>query len=397
MIKTKNIFVIAAAALLAAACSSDEEFAVTHPDGWDEINFTIGGGAVTRADITYIPYDFNRDPHTMGVFGYHDLSAATIDDEANKIFYNTEVTATLDDDDVVTWSYPNKKYWFDYALYNSFDFFGLMPYNENATLTTGSEEGEFTLTMPVSFPNGAVFSPVETALVCAEPQHMSETGGTIPFRMDQTLTGYALRFQLGDQMDELRDFIIKDVRIYGESLAYSGTVSRTYTYSSNKWISGDITWTDVLTKNLDVNNVDDAEAIISVPYVHNPQDSVNHESYYIDNYGEDEANDIQGIGALRVTKKLVQWGIPIYVIPNTTFNPIIEVTYDVVVQNEAGEDIVTRKDVKSTIKFGSEVFGEQSLGKMGFSQPVRIKIIPDYLYVLADADQTFGYLLVSED
>jgi len=396
MKKIKNIFLVAATAVL-AACSS-EDLPVTHADGWDEIRFSVGTEA-TRADITYIPYDYERDPHTIGTFGYHDLGTT---DEA-QIFTNTEVTAALDEEtSTVSWSYPNKKYWFDYAIYDSFDFFATMPYNDDATLVKDeSQENTYTLSMPVTF-DGAVFSPVETALLCAEPQHLDEAEGVIPFRMDQTLTGYALRFQLGDQMDELRDFIIKDVKVYGNSLAYSGTVSRSYTYAPtdenavNGWVSGDITWSGVATKDLDPTVAKDVENIISIPYINNPQDSTSHADYYIDAWGADEEHEIAGVGALRVTSKLVQWGNPIYIIPNTAFNPTFEVIYDVVVQNEDGDDIITRKDVHSTIVFNTDNFGEQSLGEMGKVQPIRIKIVPDHLYVLADADQTFGYIVVSE-
>ncbi len=397
MKKIKNIFLVVAAATL-VACSS-EDLPVTHADGWDEITFSVGAEA-TRADINYVPYDYNRDPHTMGVFGYCNLGEAS----PITIFDNTVVTAAYDPEaevNQVTWSYENKKYWFDYAMYQSFDFFGCMPYNENATLTkVEGQTNQYKLTMPVVFPNGGVFSPVETALLCAEPKHVPQ-GTTIPFRMDQTLSAYALRFQLGDKMDELRDFIIKDVKVYGNGLAYSGTVSRTYTYNTGEWTASDITWVgDVLTKSVT------KEESMSIPYVNNPLDSASLASFYIDNYGA--VNEIDGVGALRVTKKLVQWGKPMYIIPNLynnvylsdDYHLIFEVVYDVVVQNEAGGDVVTRKDVHSTIEFNTENFGSGSdlisYGGAGEVESIVIKIVPDHLYVLADADQTIGYIVVGE-
>ena len=388
MIKLRHIFSLLATATLMVACSSDSDLPVTHPDGYGELGFSIGSGVLTRADIKYVPYDFDRDPHTMGVWGWHDLSTANFSNEACKMFDNQEVTAsmeTLNDKDTVMWSYNPKKYWFNYAEYNKFDFIGYMPHSENTTLTTTENDNEYKLTMPVSFPDGAVFSPVETALMCAAPVHLTVADGRVSFLMDQTLTAYTLVFELGEKMDSLRDFIIKDVKLYGESLAYSGTVSRTYTWSNtgNSWTVGNITWSDVLSKDVAY------EDRISVPYRNNGGDTLS--KYYIDPVKAGE-NTPAKPGMLRVTKTPVQWGTPIYVIPNSTFAPVFEVTYDAVVTNENKDDVVTRKDIKSTIAFTEDIFGTFTQGKMGSTHPIRIKIVPDHLYVLADADQYFGYL-----
>ena len=162
MIKKLNIFMTAAAALMLAACSSDD-MPLTHPDGYGEINFTVGNEAVTRADgdITYVAYDYSRDPHSMGVYGWHDLSSSTFGVAGNNMFYNTEVKATLDEG-IVTWSYENKKYWIDYVNCGTFDFFGYMPYNKDATLTS-TKTNEYKFSMPVEFEEGfSVFSPIET-------------------------------------------------------------------------------------------------------------------------------------------------------------------------------------------------------------------------------------------
>lgn len=377
MIKTKNILAIAAVVLCATACTNDD-LPLTHADGYGEVAFSVGNA--TRADITYIPYDYARDPHTMGTFGWHDLSSSTIDNAANKMFDNTEVTATMDEN-IVTWSYENKKYWFDYADYTSFDFFGYMPYNESTTLTS-PEDNVYTLTMPVEFSDDYdVFSPEETALVCAEPQHKVLGDGTIPFRMDQTLTAYTLKFQLGEAMDNVRDFIVKDVKIYGESLAHSGTVTRSYTWDSSEkaWVSGNITWVSESITRMDVTR----DNACSIPYRNNAGEDETLAQYYDDENSQ-----------LRVTNTAVQWGTPIYMIPADVVNPIFEVVYDAVVTDENGNDIVTRKDIHSTIQLNSEIFGTLTLGTMGKYQPITVKIVPDHLYVLADADQTFGWVVM---
>lgn len=372
----------AAMALMLAACSN-EDLPLTHPDGYGEINFTVGSDGVTRADgdITYVAYDYSRDPHSMGVYGWHDLSSSTFNVAENNMFSNTEVTATLDEG-IVTWSYANKKYWIDYVNCANFDFFGYMPYNEDATLTSASTN-EYTLSMPVVFEEGfSVFSPVETSLICNVPDHKILGDGTIPFKMDQTLMAYTLEFQLGDKMDNVRDFIIKDVKIYGEGMAHSGTVSRTYTWDViGGWIPSPIQWS-----NTQIVDVEKAEAK-SIPYKNNAGDDEDLADFYTDGATE-------GVGTLRVTNVPVQWGTPIYMIPIPAAKPMFEVIYDVVVVDEEGNDVVTRENIHSFIEVNEENFGEISQTTMGKTRPVSVKIVPDHLYVLADADQKFSWIVL---
>ncbi|MBQ3804299.1 MAG: hypothetical protein II844_00645 [Prevotella sp.] len=396
MNKKLHLIIIAAVAALMTACNSDSDLPLTHPDGYGEIQFSIGSGsipAVTRAGegtpgLTYVPYDSIRDPRTMGVFGWYELDGTTFSKAANRMFNNVSNTAHYDvGADVTVWEYEGKKYWIDYLEKSPFDFFGYMPYNENVTIATTDNDDEYKLTMPVEFPDGATFSPVETALLCAKPIHKVQPEGTIPFYMDQTLTGYTLVFQLGEKMDSIRDFMIKDVKVYGESLAYKGDVSRTYTWEGLDWEAGNITWANVDTKDVDV-----ADAV-SVPYLNNGGDSI--PEYYIDPTIETDLAPAMP-GMLRVTNHPVQWGTPIYVIPTDEFAPVFEVTYDVVVQNEENADVVTRKNIKSTISFSSTYFQAFTKGRMGDTHKIRVKIVPDHLYVLADADQTFGYIPLND-
>ena len=402
MIKTKHILMVSVAALM-TACSSDE-LALTLPDGYDEINFTVGNGTanLTRTE-GYLPYDYDRDPHSMSVFGWYNLSAENMVKPANTMFNNVEVTAGRDDESgLVSWTYVNKKYWFDYAAYSSFDFFGCMPYDASASLVSGAAVGNaqsYELSMDVKFAEGAAFSPVETALMCALPEHKRSAEGVIPFKMDQTLTGYTLVFQLGEQMDALRDFIVKEVKVYGNSLAHSGHVSRTYTYDGDEgvWSAGNITWTVTQDDYTDIPSTTD----VVIPYKNNSNDVADLVPYYTDPVAQGD-NTPARPGTMRVTNVPVQWGNAIYVIPVAGFNPTFQVKYDVVVQDEEGHDIITRHDVVSTIQFNPDFFkrltknAEESPVKMGYTRPINIKIVPDHLYVLADADQTFGYMPVSD-
>ena len=73
MKKIGNILKGVAVVMLTAACSGDD-MPLTHPDGYGEVKFAIGND-VTRA-VNYIPYDYNRDPHTMGVIGWYNMRDA---------------------------------------------------------------------------------------------------------------------------------------------------------------------------------------------------------------------------------------------------------------------------------------------------------------------------------
>jgi hypothetical protein len=107
-------------------------------------------------------------------------------------------------------------------------------------------------------------------------------------------------------------------------------------------------------------------------------------------------------GVLRVNKDAVPWGKPIYLLPATGFNPVFEVTYDAVVvneegKNEEGKDVVTRKNVVSTISFDDNNFEKLKTApatEMGKARTIYVKIVPDHLYVLADADQIYGTITV---
>ena len=102
-------------------------------------------------------------------------------------------------------------------------------------------------------------------------------------------------------------------------------------------------------------------------------------------------------GVLRVNKVAVPWGKPIYLFPARDFNPVFEVTYDAVVVNEEGKEVVTRKNVVSTISFDDNNFEKLKTAEataMGKARTIHVKIVPDHLYVLADADQIYGTITV---
>lgn len=378
--------------MLTVACSGDD-MPLTHPDGYGEVKFAIGND-VTRA-VNYIPYDYNRDPHTMGVIGWYDKSSA-VDLTKNKMFENLEVTAEVDDDtDELSWAYSPVRYWVEFAKFSTFDNFAYMPYNGDAEVTRLGNV--YTLTVPVDFGTGKPFS-IDEVLMCNLPDYKNDADGVISFNMDQALTGYQLVFQLGEQMSQLRYFVVKSVKVFGTSFLNKGTLSREYTWDNiaSKWSSGNIGWSiDEVNDKFDVDSAD----AVAIPYRDNSADAPTGKDWteYYKTVTETVDQEEVSYGVLRVNKDAVPWGKPIYLLPATGFNPVFEVTYDAVVVNEDGDEVVTRKNVVSTIKFSEDYFEKLKTADptaMGKTRTIHVKIVPDHLYVLADADQTFGYIPV---
>lgn len=348
------------------ACSSDIDY--TEPDNiTDEITFSVGNIGMPSKIASRAGHDhtaWNADVHanTLGVFG--------LCNDGTEIFKNQQLTYNGS-----KWEYSPTKYWKDYANKNS-DFFGYMVEADelpsDASLT--SSGSSYTLSFPASIETPILTSADNTPLICHAPQHRTTEKFAIPFEMDQTLTGYCLQFQLGEKMDNIRDFVIKSVKIYGNNLPVSGTVSRTYTFTNDAWTAGTVVWTSVTT-----SNVTEADAV-SIPISsETKQVTVNTHTDWVKWGDKDKVTD----GAF-------------YAIPSESFTPTIEVTYDVVANDDNNGDntTITRKDVKSTIILNTTNFSNLVAATTGEIHPIRIKIVPDYLYVLSDDDHATGVLVV---
>lgn len=358
---TKKILTIASIMAIVTSCSNDD-LAVTQPDEfYSPISFGVestNGEAkiITRADDahSHIAYNKDRDPLTMGVYGFSNVTGK------EPIFNNVEATYN---EATTKWGYANTKYWGEYAEGTDFDFFAYMPYKEEEATLTGSGSVR-TLSFPVT--TDPISFNSKSGLICHAPVNERELGKPIKFQMDQILTGLQFEFQLGTRMDMIREFKITKVELYG-SFPTSGTVSRTYTKTGSTWSAGDVTWSN-LVNTAKVEN--DALTIKNAP------------SELIINQS--------------ATKT---WGDPFYVIPDASFAPTIKVTYDVIVEGTITEEnpdgVVSRKGVKSIIVFNSDNFSNYtSAGVTGKINPVKINIVPSYLYVLADSDQLQGYLVL---
>lgn len=395
----KTTYTPLALALLAAsltACDSGDA-PVQQPDDYGFITFSAqtqrlqGESVVEKKLMTranpYEAYDPQRHPLTMGVFGYYDIAsytalgtdassdaATTAPKLPNPVFSNaTEAYSTASG----TWSDELRKRWDDYKGATSFDFFAYMPQMAGATVRRIAAN-TYTLSVPFTMPEDKpmLFDTKQAPIICALPEHKEGTNASgnqftfervVSLQFDQTLTGYTLHFRIDTKMGAIRSFRIKGVTLSGEN-AYSGTVSRTYTWADGSWTANAIQWNDLQRKST-------ADAPAPLP---------------------NKATDTQTSDDEVVvsTSDFTQWGTAFYVIPDAQFLPTITVTYDVEFKAEDGSTVITRKGVKSTIVLNKKNFASLATGKTAMISPIRILIQPRYLYVLADEDAYTGHLLI---
>ncbi|MGN1375868.1 MAG: fimbrillin family protein [Prevotella sp.] len=381
---TRRLSFAVTAVMLLAACQSDDNMPVQTPDDYGVISFAVAAEKSKVRTLNYEAYSKQKHPDNMGVFGFFNLLEA--DDEA-KLSSNTILSNIRIVYDAVagTWKYANdneKEYWAEYVDYNSFDFLGYMPYQATAPVLTPNAEtpAVFTLSFPVERSENCalplIFDSRQAPLICNVPVHETAAMGTpVVLNFDQTLTGFNVQFEIDPSMDKIRHFRIKNVIIYGDKLPVSGKVSRTYTWNDalGTWSAGDITWSEVA-----VDKVEQASPIV-IAY------ATNEETAEYDNTGET---------MVVKSDKYRKWGENFYAIPVAAFNPTIEVTYDVELEDQSGNNVTTRQGVTSSIILSKTNFGSIQEGLPGHINAIRILIKPRYLYVLADEDKAEGLLLV---
>ena len=381
------------------------------------LTFSMGAGElISKASTNYRAWNAN-DPQSFGAYGiYNQVTSIPTD------FFNNQLVEREENPEVFSWSrwkYSPLKYWADYDSYDTFDFFAYMPYQASDTSApeapqngaklklekvtgvgagTGIDTLKATLSFVVSLkavaesPNDTIVAVLDSIvngahnpLICRTPVHKTKVGEVINYQMDQTLAGFSLKFILGDKMSNIRDFVIKEVKITGaqNTIPVGGVVSRTYKYplkSESAWTADDITWSNI------VKNTDRAKAT-EIPFVDYTAE-IGKEGIY------DKDNKTLRIG-FSDAGMVRQWGANFYAIPSAEFQPTITVKYDVTVQDEDKNYITTRRDITSKIVFSELNFPSYIAGgSIGQINPITIKIVPDYLYVLADADQRIGYLVL---
>lgn len=370
------------------ACESSD-LPIQHADSYDYITFAVKTQKTqTRAQV-YEGYDASRHPHTLGVFGYYNLpdhNFASAEGTNQAIFNNETVEY---DTQSGNWKTNPERKWDDYKS-NNFDFFGYMPQNAQASLTKSStQESTYVLSIPYTIPqlydkaSPILFDLKQAPIICALPEHKEGTtaAGTektfervVEMKFDQTMTGYYLNFQLDTRMNKLRHFRIKGVKIYG-TLPTGGTLSRSYTYNGNSWTAEAIKWTNLQTKEFDANN---GIALAMNQDAKKPASPKDDETLNIDD------------------KDFHRWGATFYAPSTTLFVPTIAVTYDVTMADEKGTEVITRKDVTSTIILNQQYFSTLKPESTATIYPINILIQPRFLYVLADQDAWSGFLLVDK-
>ena len=363
---------------------------IQHPDNYDFITFSAKTEKPQTRTNPYEAYDNTKHPATMGVYAYYGAPNTTI--------YNNEIVSY--NTTTKGWTAQQRKRWDDFIGAKYFDFYAYMPKVEGAKLeqTTSTSGYTYTLSFPFAMTTTdgtttapAIFDPKKAPIICATPVHKEGTDASgkeftfervVDFKFDQTLTAYNLNFKLDPRMGDLRQFRIKKVTLAG-TIACSGTVTRSYTWNTTnkKWTAGAITWKDI--NRQEFTN----DAPFEIPYVASSQVGAE--------------NDNKTILIDQSSKEFTQWGTNFYTIPDAQFMPTIAVTYDVVFKDENKNEVITRKDITSTIMLNKENFsnitsgsGSIGAGKTAMINPINILIQPLYLYVLADQDAYTGHLLI---
>lgn len=392
-------YILSQFAILASlsACDSSN-MPVQHSDHYDEITFTVetqkvenqkakSQNAETRAN-EYEKYDPTLHPGQMGVWGYHYVTKQ-LGDAGTSIFNNLLVSY---DSSQNAWGYSDPKKWEDFTDARHFDFFAYMPYQEGTgssiaiSTDADSNTDTYTLSVPYAPSTSSSNSPFlidakNAPIICALPEHRTVKSDqdeklsfehTVKFKFDQTLIGYKLLFKLDPTMGAIRQFHIKSVNITGE-IPISGTITRAFTYSTNtkKWTAGKIIWKDIATRTYT------KDAPVSIPY-QNTSSSEN-----------------QSSPSLEISSTEYQsWGDIFYTIPLATFQPSINVTYDVKMTTQDGKTLITRENVTSSILLNKDNFSNINTGSTATINSIRILIQPRYLYVMSDQDAYTGYLLI---
>lgn len=377
----KSNSIISSIALLAglSACSSND-MPVQHSDQYDNITFTVETQKVATRANEYEKYNPDLHPQQMGVFGYQ-ANSQTADHTLLGDFNNQQVTY---DKSQGTWGYGTPKKWEEYKNARFFDFLAYMPYHDNTahtekqasiTIQNDAKTETYTLSIPyvptTSSASPFLFDSKSAPIICALPEHreVKDKDGnkksfdhTIRFKFDQTLTGYKLLFKLDPKMGAIRQFHIKNVQITGEKIPTSCTITRNFTYDKNTqvWSAGEIKWTDITLQTFTNDNP------VIIPFKETVVTSTDY----------------------------AQWGGTFYTIPYAAFEPTIQVTYDVEMKAQDGNNIVTRNNITSSIILNKSNFGSFNSSATATIYPIRILIQPRYLYVLSDQDAYTGHLLI---
>lgn len=339
-------FFILPALLLMASCSG--EIPEVLPDGSSEINVSVGRGIATRAADGYRDWSADTDPATLGVIAFTDGNPSS--HIYNNVSFSAPAATSTGAWDIAGGSQKAK--WKDYTSATALDFIGYMPYQASATIS----KSESTYTLTLQNVPGISTKPY---LVSTTPVHYASALGNmtpVPLQMDQLMTAFEFQFALDENMSDLRTFVITKVKM--SEVPASATVAQTYSFNGT-WTKGSETISAIATGKTEAI----AEGVAEIGYRPSPTD-------------------------------FVPFPTMLYMLPFdlSGVTPKIEVTYDVY-----DEDGYKTRNATSTILLNSENFGSIGIVESAHKNIINIKIVPNQLHILSDADQRIGgYLVVVE-
>lgn len=347
MIKEINISLFATAALLLTSCTS--EMTEVYPNDSGEIRIALGNGIASRAADGYRDYNPDTDPNTMGVIAFTNGTPTPY------IYNNVSFSAPTSGAGAWDITTGTKAKWSTYYGVTALDFFAYMPYLSGATVS--KTENTYTLTL-----NNVPGISDKPYLVATTPVHYTTAYGNVTpvqMQMDHLMTAFEFQFQLGEAMSNLRTFKITNVKM--SNVLTSANVSQTYTFNAGSWTKGLETVHPASDHHASAE-ITSAEGI-KIGYNNSPT----------------EAKVFPGM---------------LYMLPYdlSAVAPKIEVTYDVYDQ-----DGYKTRSTTSEIELNTTNFSTLGTVESAHKNTIKIKIVPNKLHILSDADQsTSGYLVVGE-
>lgn len=339
------------------SCSSG--LAEVYPDQGDEIKMSVHKGISSRAEGDYRNWDSALDPSTMGVIAFTNQGGtpANPDVFANACFNAPSQGGTI-------WTTAEQQLWSSYSD-KSLDFFAYMPHKDRGVSL--SQSGT-TYTLTLQDVPGISSEPYLVAHIPVHYGTDSPKTGAVSLQFDQLMTAFEFQFMLGDDMSALRTFKITKVEMSG--VPATATVKQDYSFASTTWSKGTTDISGISSTSSSAYVQANEESAIKVGY---PDNSQQFKSFPKNLY--------------MLPFKLVDDG------GNAILTPTIYVTYDVYDQ----DGYKTRSAIRSSILLSKTNFTAIANPSAAAKRLIQIKIVPNSLKVLSDADQsTSGYLVVGE-
>lgn len=285
------------------------------------------------------------------------------------------------------WSYTapadNSHKWSKYVGITSLDFIGVLA-NSNEGITIGNDRITIASLPTIALEEKNIF-------VCHTPTHVAQPAAIYNVKpvgmvFDRIYSRFSISFQLSEKMSSIRHIHITDVQISGVNTVTNYT--QTYTKNDAEWTKETPTYTpsaDAST-TLSLKGTSDGYflplgyGLSQTGYVKFGAASTGF-TYSEKEPKAENANTCPAVEALSSSY--------FYVLPGTAA-PTITVSY--VVYDEWGYET---RQATQTVELNSALFKRDFTSILAAdTYDLKINIVPDYLYVLSDADQTIGYLVV---